>query len=174
MLRFGRKTSKNIATFEITVERIVALARGQRWKEMVRGKRADTMFLACLHNLMEFHWTLWMGAHLLRDALYGFIWNREDGHAAIKVMWAKRDYEAIKDTTIIHAGRHLDQILRVSLGDRFSLIPWARLWNGSREQTQTCPCCWLNCRHEKYVSVGLHGTNTNNGALRNSFGLPRV
>ena len=40
---------------------------------MVRGKRADTIFLAFLYNLTEFDWTLWMGAHRLRDALSGIV-----------------------------------------------------------------------------------------------------
>ena len=58
MLSFGRKTSKkNIATFEITVERVVPLApEGKGGKKWFVEKRADTMFLAFSYNLTEFHY----------------------------------------------------------------------------------------------------------------------
>lgn len=50
----------------------------------------------------------------------------------------------VQGRAIIHAGRHFHQVTRVTKGDRFALILWARSWNGIR--AQTCPCCWLNRR----------------------------
>ena len=62
------------------------------------------------------------------------------------------DYEPIKGRAILHAGRHFHQVSRVSRGDRFALILWARSWNGIR--AQTCPCCWLNRRHDNTCVCG--------------------
>ena len=62
------------------------------------------------------------------------------------------DYEPIKGRAVLHAGRHFHQVSRVIQGDRFALILWARSWNGIR--AQTCPCCWLNRRHDNTCICG--------------------
>lgn len=49
-------------------------------------------------------------------------------------------------TAIIHSGRHLHAVSDVLSGDRYALIIWSRSWGKLR--ANTCPCCWLNRRHD--------------------------
>lgn len=53
---------------------------------------------------------------------------------------------------LLHRGRHFHAVSPVTAGDRFSLVVWARSWQGVRS-TQ-CPCCWLNQRQDKSCICG--------------------
>jgi hypothetical protein len=54
------------------------------------------------------------------------------------------DYQPQIGRALLHAGRHLHEVTRVTSGERFAYIMWARSWSGTR--SQTCACCWLNRR----------------------------
>lgn len=47
---------------------------------------------------------------------------------------------------LLHSGRHLHAVTRVTSGERYVLIMWGRSWKGIR--SISCPCCWLNRRHD--------------------------
>ena len=56
------------------------------------------------------------------------------------------EYEPARGTAVIHAGRHLHEVTKVTNGDRYAYIIWARSWN---LRGTTCPCCWLNRRQKE-------------------------
>mmetsp|Transcript_19965 Transcript_19965/g.29747 ORF Transcript_19965/g.29747 Transcript_19965/m.29747 type:complete len:423 (-) Transcript_19965:121-1389(-) len=47
---------------------------------------------------------------------------------------------------LLHSGRHLHAVTRVTSGERYVLIVWGRSWQGIR--SISCPCCWLNRRQD--------------------------
>ena len=47
---------------------------------------------------------------------------------------------------LIHSGRHLHEVQRVTKGDRYAMIIWARSWGSLRNAT--CPCCWIMRRRQ--------------------------
>lgn len=57
------------------------------------------------------------------------------------------EYEPKPGIAIVHAGRHLHEVTKVTEGDRYAYIIWARSWNQVR--AISCPCCWLNNRTQK-------------------------
>jgi hypothetical protein len=42
---------------------------------------------------------------------------------------------------LLHSGRHLHEVEKVTHGDRFAFIIWARSWGSNRDKH--CPCCWM-------------------------------
>lgn len=62
-------------------------------------------------------------------------------------------YEPVVGRAILHAGRHFHSVTTVT-GDRnrYAWILWARSWQGVR--SHTCPCCWLNRRHDENCISG--------------------
>jgi hypothetical protein len=62
------------------------------------------------------------------------------------------EYEPEVGRAVIHSGRHLHEVTRITAGNRFAYIQWTRSWGSARKET--CPCCWLNRR-------GLSHTNNN-------------
>jgi len=61
-------------------------------------------------------------------------------------------YSPVPGQAVLHAGRHFHQVTRVTKGERYALILWARSWSGVR--TQTCPCCWLTRRRDNNCICG--------------------
>ncbi|CAB9505104.1 Procollagen-lysine 2-oxoglutarate 5-dioxygenase [Seminavis robusta] len=53
-------------------------------------------------------------------------------------------FEPQMGLAVIHVGRHFHDVTKVTKGDRFAFIIWARSWGGIR--SEKCPCCWLNRR----------------------------
>ena len=45
---------------------------------------------------------------------------------------------------VLHRGRHLHEVAKVTTGHRYGLIVWTR--NHTVVRAETCPCCWLNRR----------------------------
>lgn len=62
-------------------------------------------------------------------------------------------YSPIPGRAILHVGRHFHQVTRVTKGERYALIVWARSWADVR--SKICPCCWLNRRQDNNCICGL-------------------
>ena len=61
-------------------------------------------------------------------------------------------YSPVPGRALLHAGRHFHQVTRVTKGERYALILWARSWSSVR--AQTCPCCWMTGRRDKNCICG--------------------
>jgi len=64
----------------------------------------------------------------------------------------ENSFPPVPGTALLHAGRHFHDVSRVTSGDRFALIVWARSFGGIR--SRTCPCCWMNRRTDSACICG--------------------
>jgi len=59
---------------------------------------------------------------------------------------------------LLHSGRHLHEVTKVTSGERFVIVVWARSWGSVRNGV--CPCCWLNRRRSSYARDNDNGENS--------------
>ena len=60
-------------------------------------------------------------------------------------------FEPTIGRAVLHAGRNLHSVNKVSSGSRYVFIIWGRSWEGVRKIV--CPCCWLNRRKDNDMCI---------------------